>query len=152
MQRQQGTTLLELLVVLAIMGLAVAGVSLVFRDSAQTQLERDAQRLIAKLEAARAQSRTSGKTMVWRALPDGYVIETLPQGGNLAPAVEHWYQEGTLATVQHARGGLPNNWVVLGPEPILSPTQIQLNVQGDRQNPFRLTVGTQGLAPFEVLP
>ena len=42
MQRQQGLTLLELLVVLAIIGFAMAGVSLSLRDSNQTQLEREA--------------------------------------------------------------------------------------------------------------
>jgi general secretion pathway protein H len=52
MQRQRGLTLLELLVVLAIIGFAMAGVSLAMRDSGQTQLEREAQRLTAQLEAA----------------------------------------------------------------------------------------------------
>ena len=66
MQRQQGLTLLELLVVLAIIGFGLAGVSLSLRDSNQTQLEREAQRLIAVLEAARAQSRTSGVPVRWR--------------------------------------------------------------------------------------
>jgi type II secretion system protein H len=74
MQRQQGLTLLELLVVLAIIGFAMAGVSLALRDSSQTQLEREAQRLVAVLEAARAQSRTSGIALIWQATPDGFVI------------------------------------------------------------------------------
>jgi general secretion pathway protein H len=57
MQRQRGLTLLELLVVLAIIAISSAGVALAMRDNSQTQLEREAQRLIAKLEAARVQSR-----------------------------------------------------------------------------------------------
>ncbi len=40
MQRQRGLTLLELLVVLAIIGIALAGVSLSLRPSPQAQLER----------------------------------------------------------------------------------------------------------------
>ena len=50
MRRQQGLTLLELMVVLLIIGFATAGVALALRDSSQTQLEREAQRLIAVLE------------------------------------------------------------------------------------------------------
>jgi general secretion pathway protein H len=58
--RQRGFTLLELMVVVAIVALATAGVSLALRDSDATQLEREALRLSALLESARAQSRTSG--------------------------------------------------------------------------------------------
>ena len=76
MQRQRGLTLLELLVVLAIIGFAMAGVSLSLRDSSQTQLEREAQRLVAVLEAARAQSRTSGVALIWQVTPKGFVIRS----------------------------------------------------------------------------
>jgi general secretion pathway protein H len=53
-------TLLELMVVIAIMGLATAGVSLAMRDTAGEQLSREAERLAALLEAGRAASRASG--------------------------------------------------------------------------------------------
>ena len=55
-----GFTLLELLVVIAIIAVATAGVSLSLRDSSQTALEREAQRLAVLFESARAQSRASG--------------------------------------------------------------------------------------------
>ena len=45
--RGKGFTLLELLVVVALIAMATAGVSLSLRDSRQTQLEREAQRLVA---------------------------------------------------------------------------------------------------------
>lgn len=41
----KGFTLLELLVVLAIMAVATAGVGLAMRDSSQSRLEREGQRL-----------------------------------------------------------------------------------------------------------
>ena len=64
----RGFTLLELLVVLSIMALATVGVGLAMRDGTQAQLERDAERLAALLESARAQSRASGVPVRWLAL------------------------------------------------------------------------------------
>jgi prepilin-type N-terminal cleavage/methylation domain-containing protein len=46
----QGFTLLELLVVVALIAVATAGVSLSLRDSAQSALQRDAERLAVLLE------------------------------------------------------------------------------------------------------
>ena len=67
-----GFTLLELLVVVAIMALATAGVGLSLRDSSQTQLEREAQRLSALLESARAQSRMTANPVRWTTTPTGF--------------------------------------------------------------------------------
>src|SRR5574343_166836 len=53
----RGFTLIELMVVVALIAIATAGVSLALRDSADSALERDAQRLAAVLEATRAQAR-----------------------------------------------------------------------------------------------
>ncbi|WP_310627843.1 GspH/FimT family pseudopilin [Limnohabitans sp.] len=150
MQRQHGLTLLELLVVLAIIGFAMAGVSLSLRDSSQTQLEREAQRLIALLEAARAQSRTSGVAVVWQPTPEGFAIRS-----PLATRTEAWLTAGTQAVVSTAVAS-PNtaNLVVLGPEPILAPTRITLNVTSANNTPSTptLRIGTDGLQPFKVVP
>ena len=164
MQRQRGLTLLELLVVLAIIGLAMAGVSLSLRDSSQTQLEREAQRLVAVLEAARAQSRTSGIALIWQATPEGFVIRpalaAMPNNTNtsapvqtaspIAPRTETWLTVGTQAMVRSA----PANLVVLGPEPILTPARITLRVaaSNNAQAAPALAIGTDGLRPFQVLP
>ena len=51
-----GFTLLELLVVLSIMAIGSAGVVLMMRNSPEQALAQDAQRLVAWLETARAQS------------------------------------------------------------------------------------------------
>jgi general secretion pathway protein H len=148
MQRQQGLTLLELLVVLAIIGFAMAGVSLSLRDSSQTQVEREAQRLVAVLEAARAQSRTSGVALVWHITPEGFVIQS--NNKSLAARTETWLAAGTQATVSTAAGNL----VVLGPEPILAPARITLSAattNTSKPSPF-LSIGTDGLQPFRVMP
>jgi general secretion pathway protein H len=179
MHRQHGLTLLELLVVLAIIGFAMAGVSLSLRDSRQTQLEREAQRLVALLEAARAQSRTSGVALIWQSTPEGFVIRPAqPQVqvlGNglqatastntstpLAPRAESWLTAGTQAAIHSsdipANNTAPVNAIVLGPEPILTPARITLSMptpQGAANSaPIRasLRVGTDGLRPFQVLP
>jgi len=176
MQRQQGLTLLELLVVLAIIGFAMAGVSLALRDSSQTQLEREAQRLVAVLEAARAQSRTSGIALIWQATPDGFVIRpaltanqaqtnstaitsTVGHTANpMALRTETWLAMGTQAMVRTTspspNNEAPENTVVLGPEPILAAARITLRVV--MPNPVTpaptLHIGTDGLRPFQVVP
>ncbi|PUE31118.1 type II secretion system protein GspH [Limnohabitans sp. Jir61] len=160
MQRQRGLTLLELLVVLAIIGFAMAGVSLSLRNSSQTQLEQEAQRLVAILEAARAQSRTSGVALLWQATPEGFVIR--PASGNpnspIAARTETWSTTGTQATVNtttpSANNATPANLVVLGPEPMLAPTRITLSMAtaSNTKPAPSLTIGTDGLKPFQVLP
>ncbi len=162
MQRQHGLTLLELLVVLAIIGVAMAGVSLSLRDSSQTQLEREAQRLVAILEAARAQSRTSGIALMWQATPEGFVIRPALATKPIAARTETWLTAGTQAVVSAATASssalanntAPANLVVLGPEPILTPARITLSVaaaHNAKASPV-LTIGTDGLRPFQVLP
>ena len=71
-RRARGFTLLELLVVVAIIAIATAGVSFAMRDSQATQLEREGQRLAALLESARAQSRSSGVPV---KVPSGSCIQ-----------------------------------------------------------------------------
>ncbi len=64
-QRSAGFTLIELLVVIAIIAIAMAGVGLAMRYSGQATLDREAERLAALLESARAQSRASGVAVRW---------------------------------------------------------------------------------------
>lgn len=51
----RGFTLLELMVVVAIIAMATAAVTFALRDDSGTRLEREALRLSAMLESARAQ-------------------------------------------------------------------------------------------------
>jgi len=163
MQRQHGLTLLELLVVLAIIGMAMAGVSLSLRDSNQTQIEREAQRLVAVLEAARAQSRTSGIALIWQATPEGFVIRPAvapnPAHNNpIATRTETWLAADTQAVVSttkaSANNATPANVVVLGPEPILAAARITLSAGSVNSSmpSSSLSIGTDGLQPFRVMP
>jgi general secretion pathway protein H len=161
MQRQRGLTLLELLVVLAIMGVCLLGVSLSLRDSSHTQLAREAQRLVAILEAARAQSRTSGIPLVWEANAEGFVIRSPRRTAAVtatndprdlfAPHTQSWLTADTQATVRTST--TPATLVVLGPEPILAPTRITLRLPASRSNAATtLNIGTDGLQPFQIEP
>ena len=131
-----GFTLLELLVVVAIIAVAAAGVSFALRDQAGVPLERDAQRLAALLESARARSRLSGQPVRGVAADDGFRFE------GLAPDAlpSHWLAPGT-----QARGA---RVLVLGPEPVIGPQAVTLTSADHPDRAVR--VATDGLRPFTV--
>lgn len=143
----RGFTLLELMIVVAIIALATAGVSLALRDSDSTQLEREALRLSALLESARAQSRTSGVPVLWRNTGSGFEfigVAPTPHDSNGLASTRSWLSADTRALITQPAGAAV---LVLGPEPLIAAQRLQL-LQGER----RLTLGTDGLAPFAVLP
>jgi general secretion pathway protein H len=132
----RGFTLLELLVVLAIIAIATAGVSLALRDSQAAVLEREAQRLAALLESARAQSRSSGVPVRWRPTDDGFRFEGVAPGA----LPDRWLTPGTRAQVAGP--------LVLGPEPIIGRQEVVL-VSGEA--PQRsVRIATDGLRPFAI--
>ena len=137
-----GFTLLELLVVVAIIAVATAGVSLSLRDNSQTALEREAQRLAVLFESARAQSRASGTAVIWRPTADGFRFEGLAPGA----LPTRWLEAGTHAGTNAA--------VQLGPEPIIGVQAVDLIAGGQSEGqPARvLRIATDGLRPFAVQP
>lgn len=140
--RTRGFTLLELLLVVAIIAVASAGVGFALRDSVQSSLERDAQRLAALFESARAQSRASGVAVRWRtATPDempGFRFEGLP----VKTLPENWLSPHTSVQTPITL------W--LGPEPIIEPQIITLI--SSQQPGLSVHVSTDGLRPFAVQP
>ncbi len=133
-----GFTLLELLVVLAIMAMATGAVSLALRDSSYTRLEREGQRLAALLEAARARSRVSGVPVRWRPTADGFLFDS--PGQDNAP--ERWLSPDTQAVLAQP--------LVLGPEPIIGAQAVELTSLG--ADGVRLRLATDGVRPFAVRP
>ncbi len=134
--RRAGFTLIELMVVIAIIALATAGVTVALRDPAETQLEREAQRLSALLESARARSRASGIVVRWQAVEGGFRFDGLPR--NALP--NRWLQPTTQAN--------PGATLVLGPEPIIGAQAVVLHAAGRADRTLR--VATDGLRPFAV--
>ena len=134
--RHKGFTLLELLVVIAIIAIASAGVALALRDTSQTLLERDAARLAALFESARAQSRAMGVPVRWRPTPEGFAFEGLP-----AKALpDRWLGSDTVART--------NTPVLLGPEPVIGRQEVVL--QSIAQPSQALRIATDGARPFTV--
>ena len=136
-----GFTLLELLVVVAIIALASAGVSLALRDTSQVQLERDADRLAALLESARARSRVSGVPVRWRATPDGFRFEGLsPTDQPDSELPERWLDQDTRVA--------ETTVLLLGPEPIIEPQAVLL--ESGTQPGKTVRVATDGVRPFAL--
>ena len=138
-RRTRGFTLLELLVVVSIVALATAGVGLAMRDSGQTLMEREAARLAALLESARAQSRAGGMPVRWRAETGGFRFEGLPQSAQAA-LPRQWLDVGTAVR------GTPV--LQLGPEPLIGPQQVLITHQAHPERALR--VATDGVRPFTV--
>src|SRR3546814_6586085 len=70
---QQGFSLLEMLVVLAIIGIATATISVrAFPDSDARALRQDARRLAQLFAAAQAEARRDGSPIAWQYAGQGY--------------------------------------------------------------------------------
>jgi general secretion pathway protein H len=142
--RNQGFTLLELLVVLVIVALVSVGVGFSLRDSSQVQLDREAERLAALLESARARSQVSGVPVRWRAQPGGFRFEGLAA----TELPQQWLDPDTRAVSQDnpAREAT----LLLGPEPIIGPQSVVLTSSSQSHRQVRLA--TDGVRPFALVP
>ena len=147
----RGFTLLELMVVVALAAMMAAGLTFSLRDSRLQQLEREGLRLASLLDAARAQARTSGTPIVWRATAQGFeFIGASPRRDASESLTEPraWLVPGTAVQVIEPAGNLRE--LVLGPEPLGSPQRLSLTLADQRlelaSNGLRAFAPTGGLA------
>lgn len=142
-----GFTLFELLVVVAIIAFGTAGVAMSLRDSGQTALDREGERLSALLESARAQSRATGVAVRWHTNPNGpgdFAFEGLPPQS----LPTGWLAAGIVAQPIGPDGqAVPA--LQLGPEPVIAAQQVELSTEGPPARNLR--IGTDGLHPFAIV-
>ncbi|RZU02052.1 pilus assembly FimT family protein [Rivibacter subsaxonicus] len=148
----RGFTLIELMVVVALIAIASTIAVLALRDPAAARLDREASRLAALLESARAESRALGVPVHWVPMVDagsgaalGFRFVGLPDPEK-RPA--GWLEAEPLAVQAYAdtpAGYASTRALVLGPEPVIGAQRIVLRL-GDRQ----LVLSTDGLGPFSI--
>ncbi|MBV8379908.1 MAG: prepilin-type N-terminal cleavage/methylation domain-containing protein [Paucibacter sp.] len=146
-KRQLGFTLIELLVVITLIAIAAGTASLALRDPEATQLDREAERLAALLESARAEARADGLEVAWSPVIEdssGAVGDNKAQFrfSGMPPQAQlpqRWLGAGVTAQILGA------DRIQLGPEPMIGPQRILLSLGNQR-----VMLTTDGLAPFEV--
>lgn len=151
--RVRGFTLIELMVVVAIIAIAAGVASLSLRDPTETRLQREAERLAALLEVARTQSRTLGVPVVWTPVDASTPAPMAPRPGDQAAQFRfaglpdeadlphRWLSAGIQVEMPD------NRQIVLGPEPLIGAQRIVLRLADQR-----LSLDTDGLGPFVVHP
>jgi general secretion pathway protein H len=134
----RGFTLLELMVVIAIVAIASVGVAMSMPDPTRSQLNKEAVRLAALLDTARAYSRASGIPVVWQPTNAGFAFSGLSKSAaTLLAAESHW-----LNTEVRTTSNLP---LVLGPEPVIGAQAVTLML-----GTHRARVASDGLRPFGI--
>ena len=143
--KERGFTLMELMVVVAIIAIASAGVMMAVPDASATALEREALRLSALLDSARAQSRASGLAITWKPTAGGFEFEGAAKiknsnTGEMEDVVKYPKTWLNMETTVDASSRL-----ALGPEPVIAQQELVLR-HADRS----LTLSTDGIRPFAV--
>jgi general secretion pathway protein H len=131
MDSRRGFTLIEVLAVLAIIGIAIALAQVRFARSPAQALEHEAQRLALLLELARDEAMTQGCTVAWIARRDSHWIECRRAPGGYAA---HPWEHG-VALERVSIAGVPvsrESPLLFTPSGVNAPFELMLALEGNR--------------------
>jgi general secretion pathway protein H len=159
--RQSGFTLIEIMVVVAIVAIATVGVTLSMPGRADQPLARDARRLALLFAQAQTEARTGGRAVTWQADDNGYrftrkpvwrpanaqaaVTEEAPRPDDFSdePTLRprHWEARHVRVQAEPAQAG------VFTPEWIAAPMRIELSDDFQRVAIVRDAAGRYAVQP-----
>jgi general secretion pathway protein H len=128
----RGFTLLELMIVLLILGIASAAVAFAMSSGPSRALQQEGERLAAILEAGRAQSRTTGVSVYFQPREGGFALASAA-----GTVTRSWMISAVTVS--------PSTPLALGPDPIIAAHRLGLMMEGQT-----VVVATNGVAPFAV--
>jgi general secretion pathway protein H len=138
-----GLTLIEVLVVVAIIGVLSVALALVGSPGEATLARKEARRLAALIELALAETRASGKSLAWSYTPEGYAFFRQAEDGEWSEVED----DGALG-----RRSLPSGTAVDGArvgESRLAPREYLVLSPHGLGEPFEATIAG-GLARFTL--